>query len=188
MMPQTQLRGFRLQAEGTKLAIALLAVLVFTAQAPRPSPFVSALDEIAQRQLKARAATIAAIKDTAAAQARNAAVRERVLSLLGGLPDYRGPLNARVTKTTPRDGYVIEHVHVRKPARTTYVTANLYRPDRAGRHPAVLMSMGHWESGKAAGQLLAVEPGAQGASSSSPTTRSARASGSRRTTRASAAR
>jgi dienelactone hydrolase len=34
------------------------------------------------------------------------------------------------------------------------VTANLYRPDRPGRHPAVLMSMGHWDSGKAAGQLL----------------------------------
>src|SRR5215203_979380 len=99
MMPQTKLRGFRFpQAEGTKLAIALLAVLVFTAQAPRPSPFVSALDDIAQRQLKARAAAIAGIKDPAAAKARNAAVRERVLSLIGGLPESRGPLNARVVR------------------------------------------------------------------------------------------
>jgi len=69
MKPQIRFRGFRLQAEGTKLAIALLALVALTAQAPRPSPFVSALDEIAQRQLKARATTIAGIKDTAAAQA-----------------------------------------------------------------------------------------------------------------------
>ena len=138
----------------TKLAIALLALVVLTAQAPRPSPFVSALDEIAQRQLKARASTIAGIKDTAAAQARNAAVRARVLSLLGGLPESGGPLNARVTKTTPRPGYVIEHVMFES-LPGYVVTANLYRPERAGRHPAILMSMGHWDSGKGAGQLIA---------------------------------
>ena len=73
--------------------------------------------------------------------------------LIGGLPDYRGPLNARVTKTTRRDGFVIEHV-IFESLPGYHVTANLYRPDRDGRHPAVLMSMGHWESGKAAGQLL----------------------------------
>ena len=42
MTPQTQSSGFR----RPKLAIALLALVVLTAQAPRPSPFVSALDEI----------------------------------------------------------------------------------------------------------------------------------------------
>ena len=103
MRPQTQSGGYR----RPKLVIALLALVVLTAQAPRPSPFVSALDEIAQRQLEARASAIAGIKDTAAAQARNAAVRARVLSLLGGLPESGGPLNARVTRTTPRPGYVI---------------------------------------------------------------------------------
>ena len=114
--------------------IALLALVALTAQAPRPSPFVSALDEIAQRQLKARASTIAGIKDTAAAQARNAAVRARVLSLLGGLPESGGPLNARVTRTTPRPGYVIEHVMFES-LPGYVVTANLYRPERAGAIP-----------------------------------------------------
>ena len=162
MTPELQSRDLGLKSEGTKLApqtrsklaIALLALVVLTAQAPRPSPFVSALDEIAQRQLKARASTIAGIKDTAAAQARNAAVRARVLSLLGGLPESGGPLNARVTKTTPRPGYVIEHVMFES-LPGYVVTANLYRPERAGRHPAILMSMGHWDSGKGAGQLIA---------------------------------
>jgi dienelactone hydrolase len=125
-----------------------------TAQTPPKSVFISELDVIAQRQLKSRAATIDGIKDRTAAQARNAAVRERVLSLIGGLPEARGPLNARVTRTTSRSGYAIEHV-IFESLPGYFVTANLYRPERSGRHPGVLMSMGHWESGKAAGQLIA---------------------------------
>jgi dienelactone hydrolase len=137
--------------------LALLAVMAVPAAAQQPasSPFVTALDAVAQQQLKARAAAIAAIRDTTAAEARKAAVRQRVLRLIGGLPDYRGPLNPRVTKTTARDGYAIEHV-LFESLPGYVVTANLYRPDRPGRHPAVLMSMGHWDSGKAAGQLLSV--------------------------------
>jgi dienelactone hydrolase len=135
------------------VAVSLAAVVPAGAQSP--SPFLAALDAIAQRQLRARADVIAGIKDTAAAEARKQAVREKVLALMGGLPDYRGPLRPRVTKTTPRDGYVIENVMFDS-LPDYVVTANLYRPDRPGRHPAILMSMGHWDSGKAAGQLLSV--------------------------------
>ncbi|MEP6918597.1 MAG: acetylxylan esterase [Acidobacteriota bacterium] len=117
------------------------------------APLLRELTAIAAGQLKERADAIAAIRDQPAAQARKAAVRQRILSLIGGLPDYQGPLNARVTKTTRRDGFVIEHV-LFESLPGYYVTANLYRPDRPGRHPAILMSMGHWDSGKAAGQLL----------------------------------
>jgi dienelactone hydrolase len=133
--------------------VAVIFAVVVPVRAQSPSPFVAALDGIAQRHLRARADLIAGIKDTAAADARKKVVRERILSLIGGLPDYRGPLRPRVTKTTPRDGYVIENVMFDS-LPDYVVTANLYRPDRPGRHPAVLMSMGHWDSGKAAGQLL----------------------------------
>lgn len=138
-------------------ALALVVALAapVTAQTSPTSPFVAELDAIAQRQLKARAETIAAIRDVAAAEARKADVRKRVLGLIGGLPDYRGPLNPQVTKTIARDGYTIEHLTFES-LPGYVVTANLYRPDRPGRHPAVLMSMGHWDSGKAAGQLLSV--------------------------------
>jgi dienelactone hydrolase len=135
------------------VAVILAAVVPVMAQSP--SPFLAALDAIAQRQLRARADVIAGIKDTAAAEARKKVVREKVLALIGGLPDYRGPLRARVTKTIPRDGFVIEHVMFDS-LPDYVVTANLYRPDRPGRHPAILMSMGHWESGKGAGQLLSM--------------------------------
>ncbi len=117
------------------------------------SPLVHELNAIAMRQLKERDQAIAAVRDVPAAQARQAEVRTRVLSLIGGLPDYRGPLNARVTKTTSRDGFTIDHV-IFESLPDYYVTANLYLPRSTGRHPAVVMSMGHWDSGKAAGQLL----------------------------------
>jgi dienelactone hydrolase len=127
-------------------------VLDAHAQAPR-SPLLTELNELAQQQLHDRAKVIAAIRDTSAAQARQKDVRTRILALIGGLPEYRGPLNARVTKTTRRDGFAIDHV-IFETLPGYFVTANLYRPDGTGRHPAILMSMGHWDSGKAAGQLL----------------------------------
>ena len=137
-----------------RLAIVVLAGVALTAQASRAPSFVSELDALAQRHLKERAVVVAAIKDPQGAEKRKAEVRERLLSLIGGLPQYDGPLNARVTRTTARDGYVIENVMFDS-LRDYAVTANLYRPDRPGRHPAVLMSMGHWDSGKGAGQLIA---------------------------------
>ncbi len=120
---------------------------------PSQSPLVRELTAIALDQLKQRGQAIAAIRDVPAAQARQADVRGRVLSLIGGLPDYRGPLNARVTKSTSREGFTIDHV-LFESLPDYYVTANLYLPRSPGRHPAIIMSMGHWDSGKAAGQLL----------------------------------
>jgi dienelactone hydrolase len=127
-------------------------LLVANAQAPK-SPLLTELNAVAQQQLRQRADAVAAIRDTSGAQARQKEVRERILSLIGGLPDYRGPLNARVTRTIRRDGFTIDNV-IFESLPGYFVTANLYRPEAAGRHPAVLMSMGHWDSGKAAGQLL----------------------------------
>jgi dipeptidyl aminopeptidase/acylaminoacyl peptidase len=140
---------------GMRTAVVLFCACLapaLEAQAP-PSPLSGELDAIAQRQLAERGRAIAAIRDRTAADARKLEVRARILSLLGGLPDYHGPLNARVTKTTKRDGFAIEHVTFES-LPGYLVTANLYLPDGAGRHPAILMSMGHWDSGKAAGQLI----------------------------------
>jgi dienelactone hydrolase len=137
------------------IAISLFAVGAFASggQAETPTPLLQELNALARQQLERRAVAIAAIRDIPAAAKRQAEVRQRVLTLIGGLPDYHGPLNAKVTRTTSRDGFSIDHV-LFESLPGYYVTGNLYRPDLPGKHPAILMSMGHWESGKAAGQLL----------------------------------
>jgi cephalosporin-C deacetylase-like acetyl esterase len=134
---------------------SFLLVLVFAAMslAAEPSPLMVKLNAIAQSELDARALTIAGIQNVAAAEQRKTEVRARILQLLGGLPNYQGPLNPKVTRVIERDGYVIENL-IFESLPDYYVTANLYRPKSAGRHPAVLFSLGHWDGGKTAAQLI----------------------------------
>ncbi|MFB3828533.1 MAG: alpha/beta hydrolase family protein [Bryobacteraceae bacterium] len=117
-------------------------------------PFLKWMDGIAQRQLDAREAAIAKIRTPEEARARQQWARAKILELLGGLPDYKGPLNARVTGTLDRPRYVIEKV-IFESLPKYYVTANLYRPKRQGKHPGILFAMGHWQQGKPAAQRTA---------------------------------
>ncbi|HET8548219.1 MAG TPA: acetylxylan esterase [Bryobacteraceae bacterium] len=112
------------------------------------------LNQIGYEHLARRADEIARIKTPDQARARQSEVRKRILNAIGGLPDYRGPLNARVTATTPRAGYTIENVTFES-LPGLLVTANVYRPAAPGRYPAVLIPMGHWSQGKLAAQVIA---------------------------------
>jgi cephalosporin-C deacetylase-like acetyl esterase len=111
------------------------------------------MDAIAQKQMDAREALIANIKTVADAEQRKKQVREKILKIMGGLPDYRGPLNARVTGSIQADGFVIEKV-IYESLPGYFVTANVYRPNQPGRYPAVLLQAGHTQEGKAEPQLL----------------------------------
>jgi len=112
------------------------------------------MDQIAQEQLQHREATVAKIRSVAGAERRKQSVRETILSLLGGLPDYTGPLNPRVTGRLEGEGYSIEKVMFES-LPGFYVTANLYRPNQPGRYPGVLLQAGHTQEGKPEGQRLA---------------------------------
>ncbi len=131
----------------------LLAILLAAPAAAQDS-LLKWMDGIAQRQLAHRDRIIAGIVDTRAAEARKTAVRAKILELLGGLPTYDGPLNARVTGTIEQPGYTIEKIIFDSLPRI-FVTANLYRPNAPGRYPGVLLPMGHWEEGKPAAQRIA---------------------------------
>ncbi len=111
------------------------------------------LNAEAQKLLSARDADIAAIRNTSQAEQRKTAVRAKILGLIGGLPTYAGPLNARVTGSIDHGAYRIEKVIFESLPRYL-ITANLYVPNMPGKHPAVLMPMGHWEGGKDAGQRI----------------------------------
>ncbi len=119
-----------------------------------PDDLLRWMDGIAQRQLDRRAAAIEGITTQAQARERQKFVREKAIALIGGLPDYSGPLHARITGRIQQPGFLIEKI-VWESLPGLYVTANLYRPEKSGRLPAVLLPLGHWEYGKPAVQLIA---------------------------------
>ncbi len=117
-------------------------------------PLLHWMDKIAQKQLDAREAAIAGIRTVADAEARKQVVRQKIMEMMGGLPDYSGPLHARVTGSIQADGYVIEKI-IYESLPGYFVTANLYRPSQPGRYPGLLLQSGHTQEGKAEPQLLA---------------------------------
>lgn len=120
----------------------------------QPDPLLAWLDRQAQAHLDQREKAIAAIRTKAEAESRKSVVREKLSRILGGVPAYRGPLNARVTGQLRAEGYVIEKV-IFESLPGFYVTGNLYRPEITGRYPALLVPAGHTQEGKPEMQVLA---------------------------------
>src|ERR1041384_3111084 len=130
------------------LAGILAGTFPLTSQESNQDRLLRWMDAIAQGQLQLRETEIAQVHTVADAERRKQSVRAKILDALGGLPDYSGPLNARVTGKVQADGYVIEKV-IYESLPGFYVTANLYRPNQAGRYPGVLLQAGHTQEGKA---------------------------------------
>jgi hypothetical protein len=68
-------------------------------------------------------------------------VREKLGEILGGLPVYEGPLNSHITGRIQTEFYTIEKV-IFESLSAFYITANVYRPNKTGRYPAVLLPAG----------------------------------------------
>ena len=112
------------------------------------------MDQIAQEQLRRREHALANIRNAADAERRKQSVHQTILSLLGGLPDYHGPLHSKTTGNIRSEKYVIEKVMFES-LPGFYVTASLYRPSQPGRYPGILLQAGHTQEGKPEGQRLA---------------------------------
>jgi cephalosporin-C deacetylase-like acetyl esterase len=109
------------------------------------------LDNIAAEELTQRRATIARITTRAQAEARQAEVRQKVLTLIGGLPD-KTPLNAKSLGVTQAEGFRIEKILFESQPNFP-VTALLYLPDakpgtQAQKLPAIVVAPGHGPTGK----------------------------------------
>lgn len=133
--------------------LTALAVFALLAADP-PGDLLRWMNGIAQSQLDAREKRIASITTREAAERRQREVRAKILELIGGLPDYNGPLNARITGRMAGQGYTIERVAFESLPRYI-VTGNLYVPEVSGKHAGILFPLGHWDEGKAAAQLVA---------------------------------
>src|SRR6266487_2633820 len=138
---------------GLLCSTLLIAPLLY-AQQGKPDPFLRWMDQIAQHHLERREKAIAEIHTVADAQRRKQAVREKLMELLGGLPDYNGPLNPRTTGRIQNESYTIEKV-IFESLPGYFVTANLYRPNQSGRYPGILLQSGHTQEGKPEPQRLA---------------------------------
>ncbi len=144
----------------TRLTTLLLLFAAFlntpslTAQQAAQDPLLRWMDRHAQQQLDRREEAIARIQNVAGAEHRKESVRETLLSLIGGLPDYSGPLNASISGRIETEKYTIEKV-IFESLPGFYVTANAYRPNQAGRYPGILLQAGHTQEGKPEGQRLA---------------------------------
>jgi cephalosporin-C deacetylase-like acetyl esterase len=136
------------------LCATFLSVSSLAAQQASQDPLLRWMDQIAQQQLQRRENAIAEIHNVADAERRKQWVRQTLVSVIGGLPDYSGPLNPRITGRLQRENYAIEKV-IFESLPGFYVTANLYRPSQGGRYPGVLLQAGHTQEGKPEGQRLA---------------------------------
>src|SRR5262245_2448381 len=105
------------------------------------------LVRVASEARQRRKEVMNAISTPQAILERQRDVTEQVWKMLGG-PLERTPLNPRVTGVVERPGYRIEKLVFESRPRL-YVTANLYLPAAAGRHPAILCPLGHSTNGKA---------------------------------------
>ena len=131
----------------TLLCATFLTPCSFFAQEAIHDPLLRWMNQIAQRQLQERQRVIDQIHTVAEAEQRKQKVRATLLELLGGLPDYNGPLNSKVTGEIQADGYTIEKVLFQS-LPNFYVTGNVYRPNKPGRYPAILFQSGHTQEGK----------------------------------------
>jgi cephalosporin-C deacetylase-like acetyl esterase len=135
-------------------ALFFLSSSLFAQEIDAEKRLLHWMDRIAQGQLDARAKRIDTVRTVEEAERRKTEVRKKILELIGGLPDYAGPLNARVTGRIEKQKYSIEKVIFESLPRF-YVTANLYRPNEPGHYPGVLIPLGHWDAGKVAEQRMA---------------------------------
>lgn len=110
-------------------------------------PLLRWMNSIAQNELQQRQRVIDQIHTVAEAEKRKEFVRKKLLEDIGGLPDYNGPLNAKITGEIHADGYTIEKVLFQS-LPNFYVTGDLYRPNQPGKYPAILYQSGHTQEGK----------------------------------------
>ena len=136
------------------LSSTLLLVAPVPAQENKSDPFLQWMDRIAQEHLDRREKAIAEIRTVADAERRKKWVREQLLKILGGLPDYNGSLHPHITGRIAHESYTIEKV-IFESLPGLFVTANLYRPNQPGRYPGILLQAGHTQEGKVEPQRLA---------------------------------
>jgi pimeloyl-ACP methyl ester carboxylesterase len=125
-----------------------------SAEAPVITPYLKYQTEMAWRQDDLRRKSWEGIQTEQELLRRQRALRAHLLTMLGGLPTKRTPLNPHITGRIQMEGFHIEKL-IFESLPGVYVSALLYVPeDVSTKRPAVLVPSGHSANGKAYYQAL----------------------------------
>jgi cephalosporin-C deacetylase-like acetyl esterase len=103
---------------------------------------IAFLNPIGFGQAKARAAQVAALRTKDDAIARQAEVRRRIASLVGGIPKASGRVVPKIFGRVDDDGFRIENVAFES-VPGYWITANVFVPAGTGPFPALVVAPGH---------------------------------------------
>src|SRR5262249_10470845 len=126
------------------------AFQIFEQRPPGPSmtPYLRYQLDVAWRQDEARRRVWGQIHSESDLLKLQQTMRQELLEMIGGLPEKKTDLHARITGKIQMEGYAIEKL-IYESLPGVYVTALVYSPDdHSVKHPAVLVPAGHATNGK----------------------------------------
>jgi hypothetical protein len=125
-----------------------------TTEAPVITQYLKYQTEMAWRQDDQRRKSWEGIQTEQDLLRMQRALRAHLLTMLGGLPTKRTPLNPHITGRIQMDGFHIEKL-IFESLPGVYVSALVYVPEDSGKkHPGILVPSGHSANGKAYYQAL----------------------------------
>ena len=106
------------------------------------------IDGLAHADVTARTAAIARISTRQDAERRQAATREKLRRLIGGLPEHSGRVAVKEFGSVAAEGFLVEKIAYES-LPGFWVTADVYRPSSGqGPFPAIVLAPGHGAGGK----------------------------------------
>jgi len=121
---------------------------------PRITPYLQYQMDIAWREDEAQQREWDAIRTEQDLLNVQEKLRASLLQMIGGLPEQKTDLHARITGKIQAGGFSIEKLFFES-LPGVYVTALVYVPnDQSSRHPAILVPAGHATNGKIHYQTL----------------------------------
>ena len=138
-----------------KIILALILVsFASLVQSQQITPYLRYQTAQAWKYDDARRKTFDNIKDEKSLNALKSDIRTKVLNMIGGLPQEKTALNAKVTGKIQMDGFHIEKL-IFESLPGFHVTALVYVPENnSQKHPSVLVACGHSPNGKIHYQAL----------------------------------
>src|SRR5262245_40746163 len=115
---------------------AICPAILLTAQSLEPrQQLYRYIDGIAHSRLEARRQTISRLQTRVDAERRRAEVREKMFRLIGGLPEWRGPVTVKEFGALSGEGFRVEKIAYES-LPGFWVTADVYVPPGDGPFPA----------------------------------------------------